>query len=219
MLGQNAIPTKGIFYYSDGCHTIEIEFFERNTMCIINTVCDVAMYSADCGTYTVKGDTLIFTSDSDTFLSTQLKIDTTECKWGEVAIQLKTISPLEQPEWSEIITLESSFTREARDSLQLLDVMSWSGMSNNFSWSAVSEFDTLKFDKLGIIKGPFIKIPAAQCMNVEYPFLWKMSIQDSGYSMFVFSEIGKKHAYISINGGNKNTTMKFKYVLRDPFNP
>jgi len=218
MFGQKTMPEKGMFYYSDDCHTTEIEFFEGSTLCIINTVCDVAMYSVACGTYQWNGDTLLFTYDPIKFLNTHLKIDTIGCKKGEVLIQLKTIAPLDEPEWSNILTLATAFPDKTRDSLRLLDAMSWPGMQNKFQWSEISGLDTLKLDRLGIIAGPSIQIPDANCMNVEYPVLWRSSIHNPRqYNKFVFNRISKKYARITFTNGNYKWAAKFKYVIRDPF--
>lgn len=216
---QNIKPDSGLFYYSDSYDTYEIEFFPGNTLCVIQTTYDVALFQAACGTYYWKGDTLILDINFDAFLKTQLLIDTLSCKYGEVSIRLKTIAPYSQPEWRNSITWYSDlYSPKTRDSLSLITATSWGAMDKIFEWSKIAAFDTLHLDVDRIIEGPCIPIPDASCMNVEYPFIWQDIIDyPSEHTKYVFSGIRNNRATITIVENNFKITRDYQYIQRDPF--
>lgn len=216
---QNIKPDSGLFYYSDSYDTYEIEFFPGNTLCVIQTTYDIAMFQAACGTYDWKGDTLILDIDFDKFLKTHLLIDTLSCKSGEVSIRLKTIAPYSQTEWRNSITWYSDiYPLKSLDSLSLITATSWGAMDKKFEWSKITAFDTLHLDRDRIIEGPGIPIPDASCMHVEYPFLWQDIIDyPSEHTKYVFSGIRNNLATITIVENNFKITKEYQYIQRDPF--
>jgi hypothetical protein len=216
---QNIKPDSGLFYYSDSYDTYEIEFFPGNTLCVIQTTYDIAMFQAACGTYDWKGDTLILDIDFDEFLKTHLLIDTLSCTYGEVSIRLKTIAPYSQPEWRNSITWYTDiYPLKNMDSLSLITATSWGAIDKKFEWSKITAFDTLYLDVDRIIEGPSIPIPDASCMHVEYPFLWQDIIDHpSEHTKYVFSSIKNNRATITIIENNFKITRDYQYIKRDPF--
>jgi hypothetical protein len=221
MYGQNIKPESGLFYYTDTFHTTEIEFFPGNSLCVINTTFDIAMFESACGTYHWRGDTLVFDVNPNQFLEKHLQIDTLGCQKGEVLLHLKTIAPLEQPEWRSIISPLDFFLGKGADSLRLISGIELREMQYRFSWSEIEVFDTLKLGLRGSIKGPSIPIPDASCMNVEYPVLRQLRKGDKDnlyeYNEFVFSEILNGRAQITMVKNHSTFTKVFEYIIRDPF--
>lgn len=216
--GQFDKPKTGLFYYADDCHTTEIEFFPGNMLCIINTVCDIAMFETTCGPYHWNGDTLIFESDPHKFLETQLFVDTLGCKAGEVLIHSKTITPLNQPGWRNFIKPKGTYSVKVGDSLKILNAIVLPDMQYKLSMSEIQFFDSLSLDKRERVKGPKIPIPTATCMNVEFPVL-DLGYVDNLYEhkYFIFSNITNNKVQITVIHNTFSYSRTFDYIIRDPF--